>query len=257
MFHRQFLALRRLGTSFVLALGALAALPAAAQTLVVDDFSAPAPAAVSVLVGVGEESLNQFTATVPGGVRGVYHHNYFNPLNSIAALAVGNGSLSSSTGVGARTEVLVSYGAFTRPTGDPNVGGPLLGLDLTPYNAFRFEFTGVSDVLNVIAVMYTHAPLDPVTPLYYTTAAVNQAPAVAGGTMDVILPFTASDPFNFAQVDGIVFLINRSNATTNVSYNLDRFSLVSAVPEPTPAWLLLGGAALLVLRRRKSLPQGA
>ncbi len=254
MFDRPTTRLLGAAATWLLAAAMATPLAARASTYVVDDFAAPAPPATSVLVGVGEDSFNQFTATVPGGVRGVYHHNYFNPLNSIAALAVGNGSLSSSTGVGARTEVVVSYGAFTRPTGDPNIGGPLLGLDLTPYNAFRFEFTGVSEVLNVIAVMYTHAPLDPVTPLYYSTAAVNMAPAVAGGAMDVILPFTASDPFNFAEVDGIVFLINRANGTTNVSFNLDRFSLVSAVPEPTPAWLLLGGAALLMLRRGQTRP---
>jgi len=150
---------------------------ARASTLLIDDFSAPATPVTSVFTGVDEATFNQFTGTVPGGVRGVYHHSYTNPLNSVAALAVGNGQLSSSSGVGVQTEVLVFYGAFTRPTLQPEVGGPLLGLDATPYDAFRFDFSGLSGVMNINVVLYTASPLDPAAPLYYSTAAGALRPA--------------------------------------------------------------------------------
>lgn len=218
---------------------------ARASTLLIDNFSAPTAPVTSVFTGVDEATFNQFTATVPGGVRGVYHHSYTNPLNSVAALAVGNGQLSSSSGVGVQTEVLVFYGAFTRPTLQPEVGGPLLGLDATPYGAFRFDFSGLSGVMNINVVLYTASPLDPVSPLYYSTTGVNVAPASPGASLSFDLPFALSDPFNFARVDGIALVINRANGATGLAWNLDSFSLVSAVPEPAPAVLLLAGLAVL------------
>jgi hypothetical protein len=231
--------------------------PARAQSLLIDGFDAPRPARASVFTGEAEAAFNDFTATVPGGVRGLYHHTYTNPLSSVAALAWGDGLLSSSTGVGARSEVVVSYGAFTRPTGDDAVGGPLLGLDATPFNAFRLDFTGASDVLNLIVVLYTANPLDPAAPLYYSTAAGNFFPAEPGGPMEVLLPFSLGDAFNFGQVDGIVLLIDRANNATGVSFNLDSFSLVSSVPEPSPAAMLAAGMALVGWMLRRQRPGGA
>lgn len=242
----------RRAAALALTCTALAVGHAQAVTLVVDDYSAPVPARISVLTAVGEQNADDFSASVLGGVRGVYHHVYTNPLSSVAVLAVGNGVLSSSTGVRAQTEVLLSYGAFTRPTGDPSVGGPLLGLDSRPYNAFSIDFTGASTTLNLNAVMYTSAPLNPASPLYYTTVGVNAAPATPGGPLHVELPFALGDPFNFGQVDGIVLVINRANGATNVAFNLDSFSLVTAVPEPTPALMLGAGlVALAWLRQRR------
>jgi hypothetical protein len=237
----------------IAACAAFASTATAAATLVVDDFGAPTAATVNTITGVGESSFNHSTASVLGGERGLYHHVYTNPLNNTATLTVGNGTLNSVTGANAQTEVLVSYGAFTRPSGDPNVGGPLLGLDSTPFNAFRFDFTSVSTALNINVVMYTANPLNPASPLYYSTVGVNVAPAVPGGALSFDLPFALSDPFNYAQVDGIVFLINRANDATGVSYTLDTFSLVTSVPEPgTVALWLAGLGGMLVLRKPRS-----
>jgi hypothetical protein len=226
---------------------------ATAAVLVVDDFAAPAAPTVNSLSAVGDASFNDSSASVLGGQRGVYHHVYTNPLSNTATLGVGAGVLSSTTGANAQTEVLVSYGAFTRPTGDPAVAGPLLGLDSTPYNAFRFAFTSISSALNINVIMYTSNPLNPLSPQYYSTVGVNVAPLVPGGPLTFDLPFYLTDPFNYGQVDGIVFLINRANDATGISYVLDTFSLVTAVPEPAPIAMWVAGLGALVwLRKRRS-----
>jgi hypothetical protein len=232
------------------ACAAFASTATSAATLLVDSFASPTPNSINSITGVGESSFNNSTASVLGGERGVYHHVYTNPLNNTATMTVGNGLLTSTTGAQAQTEVLVSYGAFTRPSGDPNVGGPLLGLNGTPYNAFHFDFTSVSTTLNINVVMYTANPLNPASPLYYSTVGVNVAPAVPGGPLSFDLPFLGTDPFNYAQVDGIVFLINRANDATGVSYTLDSFSLVSSVPEPGPLALWLAGISAMVWLRK-------
>jgi len=225
------------------ALISLLSLPAQAASLTIDSFDAPASPSVSVLTSVSEVSFEDLTTSVPGGVRYVYHHSYINPLNSAVVLSVGNGLLSSSSGEQARTEVVLGYGA-SGPT------GPRLGLDFTPYTAFHFEFTGVSADLNIVAGLYTSNPLVP--DVYYLNAAVNVAPAVPGGPLVFDLAFTPSATFNYAQVDGITLLINRSNSNTGISYNLDSFSVTTAVPEPASALLLLAGIALVGTRARRA-----
>ena len=60
--------------------------------------------------------------------------------------------------------------------------------------------------------------------------------------------------FDVGRVDGIAVVINRADGGTGMAWTLDSFSLVSAVPEPTPAALLLlaGVAVLGWLRRRQA-----
>ena len=254
---------RRASAALVLATlavasAALVSTSAQAVALLVDDYSAPTPASTHVLTAVGEQHFVDLDASVLGGVRGVYHHVYSNPLGSVAALAVGNGSVSSSSGVQVQTEVLLSYGAFTHPSGDPSVPGPRLGLDGRGFNAFSMDFTGVSTTLNLGVVMYTANPLDPGAPVYYTQVGVNVAPAAPGAALHVELPFAQDAAFNFGQIDGIVLIVNRANGATNVAFNLDSFSLVSTVPEPGPALTLATGLAMLAwARRRADGPRGA
>jgi len=241
----------------LLAFTLLASSPAHASTLLVDGFEAPEEPAISVLTGLGERQFNAFSPTVLGGVRGLYHHTYVNPLGSVSALAAGNGVLSSSNGVGVRNEVLALYGAFTRPTLEPDVGGPRLGLDARPYDSFQLDFTGLASTMNINIVLYTSAPLDPAAPLYYSTVGLNVAPASPGAALQVLMPFANNPSFNFGQVDGIALVIDRANGTTGTAWTLDGFSLVSTVPEPTPAMMWLAGAAVLgwLSRRQRARVQ--
>lgn len=52
------------------------------SALLVDGFDAPTTPVTSVFTSVDELQFNQFTPTVPGEVRGVYHHPCTNPLGS-------------------------------------------------------------------------------------------------------------------------------------------------------------------------------
>ena len=237
---------------------ALSAWSAQGASYLIDDFGSPAAPGISVLTGESENSFVQFTDTVAGGVRGVSHRAYVNPLGSVSAVIAGNGVLSSSDGIGVTSEVLVSYGAFTNPTGIPGTVGPLLGLDVTPYNAFRVDFGGIAQQMNINIVMYSSTPLDAgsVSPTYYTLAWVNVAPDVPGGPLSVVLPFaTLAGGFNFASVDGVVLVLNRAvGNVTNNAFSVDSFALVSAVPENSTTALVLAGLGVVAMVSRRRRP---
>ena len=115
---------------FLLAL--LSISPAHATSLLLDSFDAPAPREFTVITTAGDfdtpgatGEIQTATPFVPGGIRETFLHVYNNPLHSASVLQVGEGNLSVAQETGAMAETLINYGAFTRPTGDPSVGGPL------------------------------------------------------------------------------------------------------------------------------------
>ncbi|MFN9103633.1 MAG: PEP-CTERM sorting domain-containing protein, partial [Betaproteobacteria bacterium] len=206
----------------------------------------------SVFLGTGERSITDVAGDVLGGVRTVHHNVFLNPLPSVSVAVAGNGVLSVSDGVGATSEVLALYGAFANGVTPGATSGPHLNLDVRPYDSFELVFRGVQLAMNINVTLYTANPLDPDNPLYYSTMGVNAAPATPGGAITVILPFAATPGFNFGDVDGISLVLNRAiGPLTGNGYTLDSFSLVTAVPEPGSAVLMLGGALLLASRLRR------
>lgn len=227
-----------------------------AATQRLDDFGGPTAPGASVLTATGESRLVQTDPSVLGGVREVYHHVYLNPLGSVSAVTAGGGTLSSSDGVGVTSEVLVLYGAFSHPEGVDGPPGPALGLDLTPYDAFHLDFSGIAQVMNINIVMYSSTPLDldSASPTYYSAAGVNVAPDVPGGPLVLDLPFAADSGFNYASVDGFALVLNRAvGHVTQNAFTLDHFAVVSTVPENPSAALVLAGLGTLgwVARRRR------
>jgi hypothetical protein len=226
---------------------ALVSTGAQAATQLIDDFSGPAAPTVSVLNTVANTSFSNTLGGVLGGERAVYHNAYANPLNNTSTVSAGGGVLSSVDGIGVTSEVLVSYGAFANPAA-------LMMFNATPFNGFAIDFTSVAIAMNINVVLYTSAPLNPGSPLYYTASGINVAPAVPGGPVSVLLPMSNDPAFNYAQVDGIVLVLNRAiGNVTNNSFVLDNFAFTSSVPEPKHATLMLAGLAVMGwLRVRRS-----
>ena len=231
---------------------------AATAPLVLDDFTAPDPAATVSLSRVGDQFFNRSFSTFAGvssQVREVTYNLYEDPRNHLVDLSLGAGRASVFAFSSALGEYLFTYGAFTRPNGDPNVAGPNLGLDLSRFNDLQAVFPNVDLGLNVVVTLFTAAPklLPNGQPLYYLTSGVNLAPATVGGPMVADLFFDARNPiasantpyFNFKEVDGIFFEIDRSGFSTGNRYSLDKLQFVQVVPEPAPAALWLGGLAVL------------
>lgn len=239
--------------------------PARAATLVVDDFTPFAGG--GSLSGSGNTSQVSASGTF-AGVASQFREGLFNlyadPSNSGASFSLGGGTASVTAGTGALGEYIISYGAFTRPV-SPTAGGPLLGLDLSSFNDFRAEFSGVNKGLNLNVLLYTSNPLlgTGSAPLYYLQSGINIGPDTPGGPVVADLFLDARNAisapafsnFNFAQVDGIQLLIDRSGYSTGNAYALDRisFTKVPAVPEPSEYALMLIGLAVVggVARRRR------
>ncbi len=221
--HRSQHALRRTALTLAWTLGLSLATLAHAE-LVLDTFDQPSPAATLVWhAGVGTSTLQQvgLSSPVPGGARDITFNVYTNPLNSVSALAAGEGRLSVAQGTGAMAETLIAYGAFTYQHG---AGGPRLGLDLSKFANLRFAFSGAEEGMNVNVTYYTSAPLNPADPLYYSSAGVNTAAPAPDGSLTFTLPVGHNPHFNWRQVDGVIVLINRAGPIPHTSYTLTRLS---------------------------------
>ena len=216
----------------VVVLGAVA--PAAADPLLtLDAFDGPTAPGSAVVIGPPVTSsdsaaVRDFEPGVIGGVRESWLHVYDNEKSSASVLSVGAGRLSTAQGAGAIAETIISYGAFTRPTGDPSVGGPLLNLDLSGFGGLKFDFSAVEHGLNVNVTYYTSEPLDPAAPLYYSGSGINVAPTAPGEPLSFVLPFADRDGFNWKRVDGVIVIINRAGPTPSTSYTLDNLAFTSA-----------------------------
>ncbi|MEK8034074.1 hypothetical protein AACH06_24890 [Ideonella sp. DXS29W] len=198
---------------------------ATAAPILVDSYTAPATAHNAVRSSVSSIFYRDFDASVIGGVRDTTYNVYTNPQRSPAALSLGRGQAGVAAGIGALGELVIRYGAYTRPNG-PDQGGPLLRLDLSHHHAVELVFRGVEQALNLNVELYTSAPLDPKNPVYYTLAGVNAAPPAPGEPLVVRLPYNAADGFNYGQVDGVVVLIDRSGSAKQNAYTLSEVRFV-------------------------------
>ena len=106
--------------------------------------------------------------------------------------------------------------------------------------------------VNLIVGFYATTPL-PGTGLYYWDGEVTVTPSVPGGPVTGDMLFTGNDAehFNFSQVDGIFFVIDRAAAETGNSYDLSALQFTQAVPEPSAYALLLAGLGVMVACARR------
>ena len=202
------------------------------NSLVLDTFASPGDPSTRVVYGQPQTShatvtINESNLTsVPSGARDTILRLYDNPLNSVAALGVGNGDVSVAQGTGLKAETLISYGGFTRVGGNPKVGGPSLRLNLSNYKNLQLDFAGAEDYLNISVTYYTDSPLPSNPNSYYTNSGVNIAPSSRNAPVSLKLPLNNDPTFNWQHVNGIVVIINRSGPTASTSYTLKSLTFV-------------------------------
>ena len=228
--------------------------------LLLDGFDNPSPPLSATAIGTGLQFASRSIGTfagIPGQVRDASFTMSYDLNGQGIGVSLGGGDAHIQASPGALGEYLFSYGAFSSP------GGPFMGLDLRAYNDLQVSFSAVDKGLNLVAVLYTAAPrlLPDGTPLYYLETGINTAPASPGAPLTADLLLDARDPvngpesayFNFAQVDGLFFVIDRSGFSAGNRYTLDSLQFAALpVPEPAPGALLLAGlgCVALLMRRR-------
>jgi hypothetical protein len=174
-------------------------------------------------------------------------------MNSGATATIGAGSASVKAGDQAVGEYGIGYGAYGVDLGNLGMQGPELGLDLSKYNDFQAVFAKSNKAMNLIVGFYTTNPL-PGTGLYYWDGQVTVTPSVPGGPVTGDMLFTGGDAehFNFSQVDGIFFIIDRGAVASGNSYDLSTLQFTQAVPEPSTYALLLAGLGVMGVCARRS-----
>jgi hypothetical protein len=240
------------GRALALAALTLVALQAPAQTLLLDAFAAPSPA-----VNPTAPSQNYVVSTpgsyagVVGQARDAYYWLYLAGAGASSA-SIGGGRVSvDAGGAGGYGELGLGYGAYGVSLSGPPGQGPALALDLSGYGELQASFSQANHTLNLIAGLYTSNPLP--GGFYYWTGEINLAPAVSGGPVTGNLPFTGGNAqnFNFGQVDGLVFIVDRAAQADGNAYSLTSLQFAQAVPEPASAGMLLAGMAAIGLWRRR------
>ena len=242
------------------------ALSSAAAPLVLDDFSTAA--SQPDLLTDTQNFVTTDTGTFagqPGQLRSGYYYHYWPTVTtattSTATLGVGGVSVGAAPGeIG---ELALGYGNYALGGGS---NGQPLALDLSHYDDFQVTFSGLSGPINLLVGFYTSVPGS--SGDYYWNGEVNFVPTPAGGpaTVDILFkgrdqyqsgsPPVFSDPagYNFASVDGVVFIVDRAAQSDGNSYRITNLSFTTApVPEPSQwAMFLAAGAVfgLLMHKRR-------
>lgn len=225
---------------------------ARSATLLLDDFVDPVPAQ-SLLA-----PSQQYVVSTPGVFAGVagtlrdgYYWVYQDSAAGGAAASIGAGAVNVAASAQAFGELGLGYGAYGLDLANINVQGPLLGLDVSSYVGFQAVFSSAMQDTNLIVGLYTSAPTGG---LSFWTGEIFAAPTVAGGPL--VGTFLFNDPtaamFNFGQVDGIVFIVDRATSLSGNNYSLSKLQFIQAVPEPAMAWTLLASmvAVGFMARRR-------
>lgn len=239
---------------------------ASASSLLLDDFAAPTPA-----VSLMAPSQN-FVTSQPGTFAGVggqnraaYYYPYFpNPAAGAGSTAtIGQGGVTVVAAPGTIGEVGLGYGAYGAPASNLQSNGPFLNLDLSGYNDLHVSFASLAKPINLVIHFYTSNPVAAPGAIYYLNGEITLNPAADGGAVSGDILFKGADAdlapglFNFAQVDGLAFIIDRAGSTDGNSYQLASLSFTQAVPEPASAALLLAGALVVWLRSGRRAERGA
>lgn len=211
--------------SIVLLIGL--ALAGVSQALVLDDFS---DGNMSNAITSGSFGQN-YAATVPGGMRGIYHEVTSNDFGLTHKDVVTNGFYASASKVGVDGLSKINYGLLADLSE--------LNADLSSFNAFCITVLS-NDLSADMTMTVTSTASGDVTSLVHNVGLVP-----SGSPQLVVFNFSEFSGMDFSDVDGIQIKID---GVKDNDIQLDDFK---AVPEPASMVVLLGGAAL-ALRRRKN-----
>lgn len=263
---KTFLCAQTLACAVAVVAGVVPGLSRAAATVVLDDFSTP-PSQSNLLTD-HQDFVTTDTGTFagePGQWRSAYYAHYYptatTATSSTATLVAGGVSVAAAPGeIG---ELAFGYGNAARGGGE---NGHPLDLDLSRLNDLRVTFANLQGPVNLLVGFYSSVPGS--DGLYYWNGEENYTPAQPGGPATVDLLFKGRDQYqsgyppvyrdpsryDFADVDGIVFIVDRAAQSTGNDYTITNLSFTSAVPEPSE-WVMSSVAVGLLgwlARRRRA-----
>lgn len=214
------------------ALIALMGIGTAAHAVMIDDF---VDGNVNDSISSGSNITEQ-AATVPGGLRTVYHEIEANPLNLSHSTVVINGIFASDnkTQVDSFTELV--YGVS-------NSGLTFVDLNLDLSGQDRFRFNILSNDLNANIRAWVRTSSDG---NWINSSWVPVLPNMVLMNQTVEVLFSDFGAFDFSDVDQIAFDLDSTASGDTV---IDSFE---AVPEPASMIALGLGVAALVSRKRKA-----